>query len=189
MRRRVREGRFRALVRPTLARVREALFNTLGPRVSGARVLDLFAGSGSLGFEALRRGAASAVFVEHDAKMVEEIRLRVARGDPGAKTEVWRRDVLAAVHDLGVAGRQFDLILMDPPYGQEWIGRTLRAIFSKGILAIGGVVVAEGHWRDRPAPVQGIRLLREARYGETALWYLEQDGGAEGTPDTVGSKQ
>jgi 16S rRNA G966 N2-methylase RsmD len=66
---------------------------------------------------------------------------------------------------------------MDPPYGQQLLTPVLRAVAASGILAEGGTVVAEGHWRDRPEAIPGLVVRREARYGETALWYLERAGG------------
>ncbi len=158
-------------VRPTAARVRDALFNALGERVRGAAVLDLFAGTGALGLEALRRGAAAVVFVERDARLVRALAARVRDAGVADRAEVVAEDVLTAIRRLGAAGRRFSVIVMDPPYGQGWVPRTLDAIGTAGILAPGGLVVAEGHWRDRPA-ADGWRLEREARYGETALWYL-----------------
>jgi 16S rRNA (guanine966-N2)-methyltransferase len=163
-------------VRPTAARVRTALFNALGDRVRGAAVLDLFAGTGALGLEALRRGAAAAVFVERDARLVRALAARVRQEGVADRAEVRAEDVLTAIRRLGAAGRRFSVILMDPPYGQGWIPRTLAAINAAGILAQGGLVVAEGHWRDRPAEA-GWCLEREARYGETALWYLRPRDG------------
>lgn len=163
--------------RPTLARVRDAVFNSLGPRVEGARVLDLYAGSGALGIEALRRGAASALFVEYNARLTDALRRRLVEEGIVGQAEVWRREVLAAVREVGTAGRQFDIILLDPPYGRQLVEVTLHAMVSSGILAAGGMVVAEGHWRDRPGDVNGLTRRREARYGETAVWYFERAGG------------
>jgi 16S rRNA (guanine966-N2)-methyltransferase len=170
-------GRRREEYRPTLARVRDAVFNSLRGRVAGARVLDLYAGSGALGIEALRRGAERAVFVEHDAKLVMEIRQRLTGEELAGRAEVWRRDTLAGVRDLGLAGRAFEIIFLDPPYGRGLIAATLRVIGTAGILAPGGVVAAEGHWRDRPSETGGLVCRREARYGETMVWYFERAGG------------
>lgn len=163
-----------AAVRPTSGLVRDALFNSLAARTGGARVLDLFAGTGALGIEALRRGAAVAVFVERDAKMADGIRRRLAGEGFDDQVEIWRKEAHTAVFELGRRGRQFDLILLDPPYGQEWIPRTLHAIAISGALAAGGLIVAEGHWRDRPEAVAGLVCTREARYGETVLWYFSR---------------
>lgn len=168
-------------VRPTSGVVRDALFNILAGRLhmAGARVLDLFAGSGALGFEALRRGAQFAVFVERDRAQAEAIRARGRRAQWTDRIEVWQKEAVPAVRELARRSRTFDLIVLDPPYGQQWIPKTLQAIMSLGILAPGGLVVAEGHWRDRPNG-SGLVLVREARYGETVLWFFaqEQEGGS-----------
>lgn len=165
-----------ARVRPTAARVRAALFNTLGDQVRGATVLELFAGTGALGLEALRRGAAAVVFVERDVRLARALVARARALGSADRAEVRAEDALAAIRRLGAAGRRFGLILLDPPYGEGWIPRALDAIAAASILAPGGLVVAEGHWRDRPGEAAGWRLEREARYGETALWYLRADG-------------
>lgn len=164
-------------VRPTSARVRDALFNSLGPWIAGRAVLDLFAGTGGLGLAALARGAASVVFVERDGRLVEGIHGALAKEGWAERAEVWRKEALAAVRELGGRGRAFDLILMDPPYGEAWIPRTLRAIARAHVLRPEGRIVAEGHWRDLPGPEAGFRRAREARYGETALWFYVADRG------------
>lgn len=163
--------------RPTQARVRDAIFNSLAVRVEGAHVLDLYAGSGALGIEALRRGAASALFVERNVRLAAALRRRLADAGVAGQSEVWRRDVLAAVRELGEMGRRFEVILLDPPYGRQLVEATLATVAASGILASGGIAAAEGHWRDRPADVSGLGLRREARYGETAVWYFERAGG------------
>jgi 16S rRNA (guanine966-N2)-methyltransferase len=152
-------------------------------------VLDLFAGSGALGLTALSRGAAGVIFVERDGRLAEGIRKALAKEGWTARTEVWRADALAAVRELGARGRSFDLILMDPPYGEDWIPRVLRAVQKARLQAPGGLTVAEGHWRDRAADAAGILVRREARYGETALWFLDvapgglEDAGAGGADE------
>ena len=163
--------------RPTLARVRDAIFNSLAARTGGARVLDLYAGSGSLGIEALRRGAEHAVFVEHHPKLAAALRLRLVEEQLADRAEVWRRDALGAVRDLGLAGRTFEVSFLDPPYGRRLLAGVLGGIAAAGILAPGGVVAAEGHWRDRPTETGVLVCRREARYGETMVWYFEQAGG------------
>lgn len=159
-------------VRPTSALVRGALFNSLGGLVSGAQALDLFAGTGGVGIEALRRNAARVIFVEHDAKLVAAIRTQLGKEALATRAEVWQRDAAAAVHELGRTKRRFDLVFLDPPYGEGWIPRMLHLIAATGILARGGVVVAEGHWRDRPDADVALVCTREARYGDTVLWYF-----------------
>jgi pantetheine-phosphate adenylyltransferase len=164
-------------VRPTAARVRRALFDSLGRRVEGAAVLDLFAGTGALGLEAIHRGARRVVFVEHEPARCRAIRA-AAPGAP-AEVEVVCADALAAVARLAARGDRFDLVLLDPPYGRGWVDRALAAVARAGLLAPDGLVVAEGHWRDAPARAAGLEVVREARYGETALWYVRIASGRE----------
>ncbi|MBI4276937.1 MAG: 16S rRNA (guanine(966)-N(2))-methyltransferase RsmD [Armatimonadetes bacterium] len=162
-------------MRPTSGRVRVALFNVLAARLAGARVLDLYAGTGALGLEALHRGAASAVFVERDPRMAEEIRRSLAGAGLKEAAEVWQRDALSAIGALAAAARRFDLIMLDPPYGRGLVDATLRRLAECDLLTPGGVIAAEGHWRDAPERVAGLVMIREARYGETALWLFERE--------------
>jgi 16S rRNA (guanine966-N2)-methyltransferase len=162
----------RERVRPTSGRVRTALFDRIAPSLQTATVLDLFAGTGGLGIEALQRGARHAVFVEHDARQCRLLRETLQREGLTGAAEVRCQDVLAAITHLGRARAQFDVVLLDPPYGHGWIDRTIDALARTGIVRPGGLVVAEGHWRDKPVIAAPLVVEREARYGETALWYI-----------------
>lgn len=164
-------------LRPTSTRVRTALVNILAPRLPGARVLDLFAGTGAVGLEALRRGAQEAVFVERDPRRAEGIREVLRQSDLAGRAEVRRANALSEVPSLGREGRRFDVIVLDPPYGQGLLARSLSLVAASRLLAPGGVAVAEGHWRDDPGEVPGLRRVRTARYGETALWFYEGEEG------------
>jgi 16S rRNA (guanine966-N2)-methyltransferase len=172
---RVVAGRFggRSLVaprgrstRPTSDRVREALFSILGPAsVDGARVLDLFAGSGALGIEALSRGAAEAVLLDSSAAAVAAIRRNLHA--VGVEAEVRRQDALAYLRGASRDARQYDLVFLDPPY------RHARALGPELSTALGPVlapdarVVAES---DRRAPLElDLALLDERRYGDTLI--------------------
>jgi len=152
--------------------VRAGLYDSLGAWVAGRAVLDLFAGTGALGIEALQRGARRAVFVECDAVQVRVIREQLRRQGLEQRAVVRRQDAVEALRRLARAGDVFDLVLLDPPYGMGLIERSLAAIADSGVLAPGGLIVAEGHWRDRPALATGQEMAREARYGETALWFI-----------------
>jgi 16S rRNA (guanine966-N2)-methyltransferase len=111
-------------VRPTPDLVKQAIFNSLGGRVAGARVLELFAGSGALGLECLSRAADSLLSVEKSPKHAEFIRKNVAAvGIAAARLELRVHDAYVVVHQLAEAGRLFDLILADPPYGEKNVGR------------------------------------------------------------------
>lgn len=135
-----------AATRPTSDRVREAMFNILahgveGWSIQGRRVLDLFAGSGALGIEAVSRGAALCVFVEDDADARGAIRANVEALGLGGVTKIFRRDATA----LGPAGKHndFDLVFLDPPYGQGFAERALASAEAGGWLAAGALVVIE----------------------------------------------
>jgi 16S rRNA (guanine966-N2)-methyltransferase len=152
--------------RPTSDRVREALFSILGPdSVSDARVLDLFAGSGALGIEALSRGAAEAVLVDSSAAAAAAIRRNLAA--LGADAEVRRQDALAYLRGASRDARQYDLVFLDPPYRRaSALGSELSASLGP-VLAPAARVVAES---DRRAPLElALTLLDERRYGDTLI--------------------
>lgn len=164
-------------VRPTRAQVRAALFNILGLQVTGARVLDLCAGTGALGLEALSRGAASVVFVDRSESCTEAIRktLQTLTIPPSVKIEVVTQDALAAVRRLGGQGRMFDLIVCDPPYDGPLGRKSLQGVGVHAILAPAGVVTLEGCARTlQPTTVAGLNLTRVVRYGDTALSFYQR---------------
>jgi 16S rRNA (guanine(966)-N(2))-methyltransferase RsmD len=146
--------------------VREALFSVLGPDlVEGARVLDLFAGSGALGIEALSRRASGAVFVDTSAAAVGAIRRNL--GALGVEAEVRRQDALAYLRSASRDARLYDLVFLDPPYRHaSALGPELSAALGP-VLAPGARVVAES---DRRAPLElDLTLLDERRYGDTLI--------------------
>ncbi len=150
--------------RPTSDRVREALFSILAS-VDGARVLDLFAGSGALGIEALSRGAAAATFVDSAAAAVAAVRRNL--DELGLQGEVLRMPALRALACTPVAGRQYDLVFLDPPYRlASSLGPQLSTALPP-ILAKAARVVVES---DRRGPLElDLELLRERQYGDTLL--------------------
>jgi 16S rRNA (guanine966-N2)-methyltransferase len=155
------------LVRPTADRVREALFSILGD-VGGARVLDLFAGSGALGLEALSRGAAHVVFVERAAAAWTAIDANlVALGVPEADVTRRRRDAFAALSTAREARETYDLVFIDPPYRRAaaWASELTRGV--EPLLAPGARVVTES---DRREPlVLDLGAADERRYGDTVI--------------------
>ncbi len=152
--------------RPTSDRVREALFSILGADlVDGARVLDLFAGSGALGIEALSRGAAELVLVDTSAAAVSAVRRNLSA--LGVEAEVRRQDALSYLRAASRDARQYDLVFLDPPYRQaSALGPQLSAALGP-VLALDARVVAES---DRRAPLElDLVLLDERRYGDTLI--------------------
>ena len=171
-------------VRPTSDRVKEALFSLLASRVSlaAAAVLDLFAGSGALGIEALSRGAASVTFVEEDraARLVLERNLTHC-GFAGRAT-VLGLPVGRALAELAKRGARFEGVLLDPPYGRGLAAETLAALGGGTLLTVEAWVTAEHHAADALAATFGaLRLTASKRYGSTALTVYRESGNAERT--------
>ncbi len=168
-------------IRPTCDRVREALFNILGPRLQGAQVLDCFAGTGSLGIEALSRGADFALFVDQslEAGRLIEANLRSTIAKPKAAFE---RLNLAAATTLQPVLRylppasRFDCIFMDPPYRKGLALKVLTMIDQDDILAPDGLVVAEEQAQvELPRDIGDLHLNDHRRYGETGLWFFKRN--------------
>ena len=167
--------------RPTGARVRQTLFDILAPRLSGCRFLDAFAGSGAVGLEALSRGAARVVLVDHDREAVaaieHNVRLLAPEGvlSPGAgvRVEVFRQDARTAGRALFDRGLRFDVVFLDPPYESDLYLPLLE--LSGSLLADEGVAVAE-HFHKKALPERIGRLARwrEVRVGDHRLSFYSR---------------
>jgi 16S rRNA (guanine966-N2)-methyltransferase len=168
--------------RPTSERVREALSSALASRglITDARVLDLFAGTGALGFEAISRGAASLVSVEHDPRVVRMLREATKKLGIEACTEIVSADAFSTRLVRALAGKQFDLVFVDPPYKlAERVPALLDALADAGILGHDTVVVFE-HDAKSPA-IDPVRFATIARYeyGSTTVRLLGAEGASE----------
>jgi len=155
--------------------------------LEGAAVLDLFAGTGALGIEALSRGAASLVSVERAPGAAAVLRANVVALNLESSTRVIVADAASALRRLGRAGERFDLVLADPPYTSGQAQGALEALVESGVLAAGGVVVLERS-RSQPSPrVPGLALLDERRYGDTVITrFTSAVPGAEGSRTKAG---
>ncbi len=152
--------------RPTSDRAREALFDILGERVLGCRVLDLYAGSGAVALEALSRGAASAVAVDRDPSAAAANARAL-----GAPLEVIRGDAAAAVRRLATDGRQFDLVFLDPPYGGPAVsGEDLAAATAEN-----GRIVWQTDAGEEPSPPARWTAERVARYGRNVFTFFARE--------------
>ncbi|MFI5366353.1 MAG: pantetheine-phosphate adenylyltransferase [Candidatus Binatia bacterium] len=180
--RRLRAGRGLA-VRPTADKVKGALFNILASRfdLEETAVLDLFAGSGALGIEALSRGAAAVTFVEQSAASLKVLRENVRLCSYEDRARVMPLPVDKALARLGKDGKQFDGILLDPPYGHGLVERTLAGVSTQRLVKPGGWVVVEHQIEEAPRPVYGsLRLTHVRRYGKTGLALLVADATTPG---------
>jgi 16S rRNA (guanine966-N2)-methyltransferase len=161
--------------RPSSDRVRVALFARVGD-LEGARVLDLYAGTGTLGIEALSRGAAEAVFVERAARSLAVLRANLDALELAPRTRVLTGDAVKVVERLGRQGERFDLALLDPPYAANEVERALEALVAARILAPGAAVVVESGRRHPVPAVAGLGPVDERRYGDSLITRLEAGG-------------
>lgn len=173
------QAEFGSVVRPTTDRVREALFNILARRVPGSRFLDLYAGTGAVGLEALSRDASLAVFVEHDRRVAAQLKRRLAETGLAGRSQVRVGKAAAVITALGEEGRVFDLVFMDPPYSGDLAAKTLSRLFESGVVDPAGWVIAESSFR-RPPPekVGGLCVWRRERYGESLLSFYRVEEGS-----------
>jgi len=184
--------------RPVLDRVKESWFSSLGERVAGARVLDLYCGVGSLGLEALSRGADSCVFVEFDTDCVELLEAHLAKSRLAARAEVRRADADVALDDLSRSGDRFDLIFLDPPFriAREAVFRGPGATLERaaGLLAPDGVAMLrrESGGRGRSedagpdAAPPGTTLQAHRRWGRNEVIFYRQSPEGRGGPADEG---
>lgn len=165
----------RVRIRLSRDEVRQALFNILGQKVVGAEVLDLFSGSGSLGMEAISRGAKSVIFVEKDKRCVKALRenlilVEESKDKGGQTADILAIDAFKAFDLLSRRGRRFDMIFMDPPYYKDLAKKCLIDLDSCDILTPNGLVVVEHYKKDiLPEVTKRLRLTQKRRYGDTTL--------------------
>lgn len=159
-------------MRPTRALVRQAIFNIIQDKIIMASVLDVFAGTGSLGIESLCRGADHACFIETHPRALAE---NLSRLNLLARARIMAADFRRALKKL--KGSRFDLILLDPPYGKRFIPPCLRLIDQCRLLKSDGLIVVEHSVRERFRVPEPFRVLKEKRYGETAVAFLTHISG------------
>lgn len=162
--------------RPITDRVKETLFDILEPRVAGAHTLDLYAGSGAIGIEALSRGAADCTFVERGRDALAAIRANLDRTHLAGRARVVAGEVMAFLEADTEGG--WDLAFLDPPYGQDAILAPLRRLADR--LAPGGIVVVKHFWRTGVPEPGGLHMTRVRRFGETSLTFLQGSPAEEG---------
>ena len=160
-------------LRPTPDRVRETLFNWLGQTLDGRRCLDLFAGSGALGFEAASRGAAEVILVERAPKVAKLLEDNVQLLGAGRVMKIVRADAVEFASSLRASGRRFDVIFLDPPYNKGWIEQIIALLGRRSFLRSGGYLVVERSAHNAlPELPAGCELVRSSRYGETLVDFI-----------------
>ncbi len=160
-------------VRPTTDRVKESLFNIINMSIAESFVLDLFSGTGSLGIEALSRGAENCIFVDASKESIGVIRNNIKSAKLEDKSEVLFLDVISAINKLGVRRDKFDIIFMDPPYLKNLINPTLEEISKRALLEEDGMIIVEHDTKDILLDHIGkLTKFREKKYGNTTLSFF-----------------
>jgi 16S rRNA (guanine(966)-N(2))-methyltransferase RsmD len=164
-------------VRPTSDRLRETLFNILAPRIGDSRVLDICAGSGAVAIEALSRGASEAVLIDQSraaCKIILENLQAIGLID---EARVMNRDALAAIKQLEIEARLFDIIFFDPPYASPLYSQMMNQLASSSIVHAEAILVVEHHIKNPIEPVYGkLKMYREVKQGESALAFYSVVG-------------
>ncbi len=154
------------------SRTKKALFDFLSPYLNGAKVLDLFAGAGGLGIEALSRGARFCLFVEVNARAAVVLKKNLSALFPAEQYEVERKDFKKSLEDLHTEGRQFDLVLADPPYRQEFLDELSFVWSNHPALRFDGLLALEHSKRQAFNAPDNLSLLESRRYGDTMISYF-----------------
>lgn len=163
--------------RPTSDKVKGALFNIIASFVEGSGVLDVFGGTGSLGIEALSRGAEHAVFFDKSAESCAVIRDNLTHTKLLGRAEVHQTDFAAGIERLLRDKKKFDIILLDPPYNKNFIQETLKLLTKNDIMKDEGMIIAEHSVSDvLPAAFERFEAVDTRKYGDTMLTIYKQDG-------------
>lgn len=156
--------------RPTSGRVKEAIFNIISHRLSSSVILDIFAGTGSMGFEALSRGSSEVVFIEKDIGAVKVIGKNATALDCSSAVHIIKKDVFRAIGDLAESEYIFDIIFMDPPYNTNIEKDVISSILNADIMDSQGIIVVEHDYRDiMPDKIDTINRIDTRKYGNTSV--------------------
>jgi 16S rRNA (guanine966-N2)-methyltransferase len=165
-------------LRPTSSKVREALFDIIRNKLEGAHFVDLYAGTGTVGLEALSRGAGHAVFVEPDSYRAEMIQKTLDTLGFTGKADVRKTDAEKFLENAAYNLRRFDILFVDPPYHSEEIGKILPIVGRLEILNEKGIVIVEHFFKKNlPQREGGLTIIKQYRYGDTMLSLYRKDEG------------
>ena len=158
------------LSRPPLAIIRESIFNMLGPAIEGGRVLDLFAGSGSLGIEAISRGAREAHFVDSAGRCVAMIGRNAEHLGISGQCRITRKDVIDFIRAW--RGDPYDVVFVDPPFLSGHADRVVKGLQYSQLTAPGSTVIARTHWREEIDVPEGYSVIKRRKFGESVVLFL-----------------
>lgn len=162
--------------RPTLANVKESLFSIIHPYINGCYFLDLFSGTGSIGLEALSRGAKRAVMIEKDPEALKIIIENINNLGFENRCRAYKNDAIRAIEILGRKKEKFDIIFMDPPYKDELCREVLKAIKKADILEINGLIICEHHiFEDLTEDIEGFEFRDRRIYGKKAMAFFVKE--------------
>lgn len=170
-------------LRPTSDRVREAIFNILQARVKGKKVLDLFAGTGALGIEALSRGAKKVVFVENNRRILLALKRNIKECRLEEKAEVLPCEIKKGIKILKARGEVFDLIFMDPPYGRGLVKETLKELEGSTLIGPKTLIIVEHSLQEELPNSFSWRIEDRRKYGLTCISFLQWVQGEESSQD------
>lgn len=166
--------------RPTSDRVKEALFNIIQYKIDGSIILDLFAGTGNLGLEAVSRGAQRCVFIEHNRNTYKILLRNIEYLGFNGKSEAYNQDAFTALKILARREEKYDIIFLDPPYGKGYIEKAIELISHFDLLSDEGIIASEHDKTDElPEKVGLLKVYRSERYGRTKItfWNKEEYNG------------
>lgn len=175
--------------RPTTDKVKEAIFSMIGPYFDGGAVLDLFAGTGGLGIEALSRGMERAVFIDMESKSIETVKVNLKSTGFESNAEIYRNEAGRAIKALEKRKYIFDLVFLDPPYRMKNGDALMTEMATRGLLSAGALLVLEYESNyTYPEEISGFLHLRTAKYGETAVSIFEYNPIEKEQPGRAGEE-
>ena len=160
--------------RPTLDRVKEAVFNILQFDIRNAKVLDLFSGSGALAIEALSRGATLAILCDNSNKAVEIINKNLEATRLKNKAKVINENYLSALNQLKKESKKFDIVFLDPPYKSNYIEKSVKEIIENNLLEDTGIIIAETDDKNTIKDINGIEIYDTRKYGIVHILFIRK---------------
>ena len=167
------------ITRPTLDRVKESLFNIIVNHIQDSNVLDLFAGSGSLGLEAISRGAKKTIFCDKSKKAIDIIQKNITKTKVEDKVEIINNDYIDCIFNLNSRNMKFDIIFLDPPYATNYIEKSIELIIEKDLLQDNGIIIIETDEKDRiieQIKDKKVNIYDIRKYGRIDIIFLERKG-------------